>query len=158
MSLRNKEFITGSLDDIGYVAIEAQYNGKWVMCFHHRRQKWECPGGHVESGELPLAAAKRELFEETGAVEFDIVPLWDFQALNEDGTVHNNGRTYYANIKSFAELPPESEMDKIGFFDADATSADATSADVIPENVTYVRSEMIETLKRAEKRFRAFYE
>ncbi|MGC9670128.1 NUDIX hydrolase [Planosporangium sp. 12N6] len=27
---------------------------------------WGCPGGHVEPGEDPLAAAHRELFEETG--------------------------------------------------------------------------------------------
>jgi 8-oxo-dGTP diphosphatase len=136
---------TGSLDDIGFVAIQCKYKDKWVLCFHKRRQKWECPGGHVEKGESPLAAAKRELFEETGAIDFDIIPVWDYQALNDDGSVHNNGRTYFANIRAFEKLPVTSEMESIGFFDE------------IPMNVTYDRDNMIEDLKRAEKYSSAYY-
>lgn len=131
--------IQGSLDNIGFVAIQTKHKGKWVLCFHKRRQKWECPGGHVENGESPLTAAKRELYEETGAADFDIFPVWDFKALNDDGSLHNNGRTYYANIRAFEKLPSESEMEYIDFFD------------LIPVNVTYDREDMIKNLKLAEK-------
>jgi 8-oxo-dGTP diphosphatase len=140
-----KDYISGSLDNIGFVCMEAKFMGKWVLCFHRNRHKWECPGGHVESGETPLEAAKRELFEETGAVEFDIIPVWDYEAFNDDGTIHNNGRVYFADIRTFKELPTDSEMEKIDFFD------------VLPENVTYDRNNMIDMLNRAEKYASAYY-
>jgi 8-oxo-dGTP pyrophosphatase MutT (NUDIX family) len=37
--------------------------------------QWGFPGGHVESGEEPLAAAHRELLEETG-LTVDRLDLW----------------------------------------------------------------------------------
>lgn len=137
--------IAGSLDNIKFVAIEAKYNDKWVLCFHKRRQKWECPGGHVEIGESPLKAAKRELYEETGAIQFDLLPVWDYQHFNDDGSLHNNGRVYFARITKFEELSPDSEMSTVGIFD------------IIPENVTYDRKNMIEMLYNAEKCASAHY-
>jgi 8-oxo-dGTP diphosphatase len=141
----NKDFIAGSLENIGFVCIESKYNDKWVLCFHSRRQKWEVPGGHVELGETPLIAAKRELYEETGAIDFDIIPVWDYQVYNDDGSFINNGRVYYANIRSFEKLPEYSEMEKIGFYET------------LPMDVTYNREKMIHMLERAEKYASAYY-
>lgn len=53
------------------VVIYAKYNDKMVMCKHEKRETWEIPGGHIEKGEIPETAAKRELYEETGAIEFN---------------------------------------------------------------------------------------
>ncbi len=141
-----KNHIAGSIDNIGFVAIESEFNGKWVLCFHKRRGKWEVPGGHVDEGETPLVAAKRELYEETGAIEFDIVPVWDYELFNDDGTLHNNGRVYFAKIHKFEELPKITEMEKIEFFDK------------LPINVTYDRDQMISMLNQAKKYATAYFE
>lgn len=135
----NRDFPAGSLDNITFVCIESKYKDKWVLCLHKRRQTWEVPGGHVEEGETPFEAAKRELYEETGAIDYDIVPVWDYQAFTEDGTFHNNGRVYFARIRAFDRLPENSEMIEVGFFDT------------LPENVTYNRDGMFYMLQRAEK-------
>jgi 8-oxo-dGTP pyrophosphatase MutT (NUDIX family) len=37
-----------------------------LMIFHPFLKAWLQPGGHIESGELPVTAAQRELLEETG--------------------------------------------------------------------------------------------
>ena len=58
-----------------------------VIVFHHSRAKrlrtyllldygrhWDYPKGHVDPGETDLEAAKRELQEETGITEVNLVP------------------------------------------------------------------------------------
>jgi len=39
--------------------------GKWILSKHKKRDTWETQGGHIEDGETPLEATKRELFEES---------------------------------------------------------------------------------------------
>ena len=63
------EYPAGWLQDIEFVIIFTRYQDKWVYCWHKYRKSYEHPGGHVESGETPMEAAKRELFEETGIKE-----------------------------------------------------------------------------------------
>jgi len=142
-----KEYIVGSLDKIDYVWMVVKYNEKFVLCYHRKSKKWDYVGGHVEKNESPLAAAKRELFEETGAVDFDIVPICDFQHFLKDGTFHNHGRTYFVNVRKFIDLPSDSEMDKIGFFDE------------VPDDFRYDgnREEMIADFKRIEKCATAYW-
>ncbi len=41
-------------------------NGKCLLLWHKRLQRWMPPGGHVESDEIPEEAARRECKEETG--------------------------------------------------------------------------------------------
>lgn len=88
-----------------YAVICARYNGKWVFCKHKERDTYEIPGGHREDGEDIEATAKRELWEETGAKDFDIYPVCIY-------SFTDYGMLYFAEIRSFGELPPL-EIEKI---------------------------------------------
>ena len=66
-----------------YSVIVSRYNGRWVLCRHKDRTTYEVPGGHIEEGESSYEAAKRELYEETGAVEYTIeesMHIWSKKA------------------------------------------------------------------------------
>lgn len=135
----------GWLSDISFVVIFAKYQGKWVYCWHKRRGSFEHPGGHVEEGESPMQAARRELYEESGIRDCTLTPLWDYEQLWEDGTGKNNGRVYYAEVHSLGELP-ESEMARVELFGT------------VPENYTYDPEEEEEDLERIKKALRAYRE
>ncbi|TWT08501.1 nucleoside triphosphatase YtkD [Planococcus sp. CPCC 101016] len=49
-----------------HILVISQYKGQWVLTNHSKRGL-EFPGGKVEAGESLLDAAKREVYEETGA-------------------------------------------------------------------------------------------
>ena len=46
-----------------YAIIEIQ--GKFLIGYNKYREQWEFPAGKIESGELAIEAARRELYEET---------------------------------------------------------------------------------------------
>ena len=95
-----------------FAVIVARYESSWVFCKHKCRTTWEVPGGHREQGETILDAAKRELFEETGAIAFDLAPVCVYSVKREDESF---GMLFYAQISAFEPLP-DSEMERIGFF------------------------------------------
>lgn len=86
----------------GYFCVDimALYKGKWIFCKHKKRDTWENPGGHIEAGGTPPEAAKRELYEETGAVSFYIEPLCDYYIDGEIGGKYFKGnvQVYFAIV------------------------------------------------------------
>ncbi len=99
-----------------FVVIISKTNGQWIFCKHKERNTYELPGGHREEGETILEAAKRELKEETGAVDFQIKPICVYSVLgktrvNPCDDVETFGMLYVADIFTFEEL--HSEIGKI---------------------------------------------
>lgn len=104
-----------------FAVIVSKHRGKWVFCKHKMRSTYECPGGHRESGERIEDTARRELWEETGAISFDLIPICVYSVLGNDGMIENAaksfGMLFFADIASFGQLPPL-EMERIELFDA----------------------------------------
>jgi 8-oxo-dGTP pyrophosphatase MutT (NUDIX family) len=119
-SMDCKAYPFNTLGNYKYADIMAVYEGRWIFCKHKKRTTWENPGGHIEAGETPLEAAKRELFEETGAIEFDIEPLCDYWISGKLNGVEiaGHGQAYFANVRTLIDLPSQWEMEKICFLDA----------------------------------------
>jgi len=97
---------------IDYVSMFANYNNKWIICHLVKSDKWDCPGGKIESNEKPIQAAMRELYEETGTVESDYIPLFIYCIKTENGFSY--GIQYYCEVVEMEEVP-DFEIDKIEF-------------------------------------------
>ena len=104
------------------VVIYSKHYQKLVMCKHIGRDTWEIPGGHIEKNESPENAAKRELYEETGAIKFELNPICKYSFELGEKTVYS--MMFEADILDFENLP-NFEIEKIEFFDK------------IPNNLTY---------------------
>ena len=103
-----------------FAVIISKHDGKWAFCKHKERDTYEVPGGHREDGESILNTAKRELNEETGALDFSLDPVCVYSVtgknrVNETGE-ETYGMLYFADIFSF-DSTLNSEMESVKLFD-----------------------------------------
>lgn len=123
-------------EKIIFVVISAFYKEQLVLVKHKERTTWEIPGGHRENNESAFKAAKRELYEETGALDFNLERVCGYSVTrNVDRSF---GILYRAYIDELGEIP-ESEIGEVGFFDR------------LPENLTYPQIQPILLKKVLEK-------
>lgn len=109
-----------------FAVILAKSGDGYVFCKHRERDTWEMPGGHREAGEAIADTARRELYEETGALEFDLKPVCVYSVTapdNFDGE-ESFGMLFFAEIGKF-EGELHSEIEKI------------TVTEELPERWTY---------------------
>lgn len=100
-----------------FAVIVSKHNGKWVFCKHKQRETLEVPGGHREIGEQIGETAKRELYEETGAVDFTIKAICVYSVISDDNDAEETfGMLYFADINAF-ESELHSEIEKIYLLD-----------------------------------------
>lgn len=116
-------FYDGIEDDLlEFAVIVAKYQDKWVYCKHKNRNTYEVAGGHRDRNkegdwaESIETAARRELYEETGALTYELIPVCVYSVLGNDNVIQNKeetfGMLYFAEISEFGELP-DSEMEKV---------------------------------------------
>ncbi|HWR23502.1 MAG TPA: NUDIX domain-containing protein [Feifaniaceae bacterium] len=117
-----------------FAVIAARHAGKWVFCMHKQRDTYEIPGGHREPGENILFTAKRELFEETGALSYTLAPVCAYSVCRDGEETF--GMLYVAEIETFGDLP---DMEMVGVYCMGA----------LPERWTYPQIQP-KLLERAE--------
>ena len=107
-------FDTGTLKAYRFVVIFARYCDKWLYCRAKDRNTYETAGGHIEQGETPYDAAKRELYEETGAIGFELTSAFDYSVHRPNE--YSNGQVYFARIQELGDMPGY-EMAEVRMFD-----------------------------------------
>ena len=120
----SRVYPVGTLKTYKYVVVLSTCCGKLMLSRHKQRSTWETQGGHVEPGETPMEAARRELYEESGATRYEIRPLCDYWAGDEITGKGATGMVFHAQIHALGPMP-ESEMAEVCLFDG------------LPENLTY---------------------
>ncbi|MBR4960550.1 MAG: GNAT family N-acetyltransferase [Clostridia bacterium] len=116
-----------------FVVIFARYQGKWLYARHKKRRTWETAGGHIELGETPEEAARRELWEETGAVDFDIRYAFDYHVDNSTAKPgdHAAGQVFLADIRTLGSIP-ESEMAEVSLWEKYPPAENLTYPAILP--------------------------
>lgn len=119
-----KLYNLGEIDNnqFDFAVICASYKDRWIFVRHKDRETWEIPGGHREENEDINVTASRELFEETGAINYEMEPICDY-SVTIDG-ITTFGRLFYATVTRIGDLP-ESEICEVRFLKE------------IPNNLTY---------------------
>lgn len=112
--LLNKEGID-LIDNSSGSLVYAFFKGKFVMSWHPGRKGWEIPAGRIIKVETAECCAKREVFEETGAIINKLIPLGVYTI-----TKNKNKKitaVYTADIEKFETKPDWSETGIVKLFD-----------------------------------------
>lgn len=141
MTLEVKFYETAPDDLFQFAVVIAKSDGKWVFCKHKERDTFEVPGGHREPGESIQDTARRELWEETGALNFELVPVCVYSVTGKNQINESGGETYgmlyFAAIRTF-DPKLHSEIERIVLLEE------------LPEHWTYplIQPKLIQEAKR----------
>ena len=125
-------------EKIKFAVIAARYKNQWIYCRHRERNTFEIPGGHREIGETIIETAKRELYEETGAIDFELEEITVYSVVNDN--IETFGMLFFTEVKELGVLP-DLEIEEIQLFDE------------MPETLTYplIQPLLIEKVKQVLK-------
>lgn len=71
-------------EEARHVLVICRYAGGWLLT-RHKKRGLEFPGGKLEAGETLEAAARREVYEETGAAIDELLPIAEYRVSDPKG-------------------------------------------------------------------------
>ena len=97
----------------GFVVVyHAEDGDRFLVVRQHAN--WSLPKGHIEEGEDPLTCARRELFEETGITDIEIVPnisFYEEYMFDRNGVATKKENIYFlCFVKHEDTRPQEGEI------------------------------------------------
>jgi 8-oxo-dGTP diphosphatase len=107
------EHDTGRLPPLTYAVMIAHAAKGAVLVLSRFRKVWELPGGAIDAGETPRAAAIRELFEESACVARDT--RWLGVVEVNDGGAHF-GALLYCEVDAVPGDFANAETEAIGYW------------------------------------------
>jgi 8-oxo-dGTP diphosphatase len=117
-------------------ALALAFDGQRILMTNLRQRGWDIPGGHLEPGETPEAAMRREVIEEAGAVLVD-VQLLGYQRIRLLGTVPAGYR--YPHPDSYQVLYLARVAELIDFVATEEASQRAFFAPTAAQELTWVQ-------------------
>lgn len=127
----------GSSAAYKYVVVLSRVGDQLLLSRHKQRDTWETQGGHVEKGETPEQAARRELYEESGGRARQLIPLCDYNAADAQGQA--SGAVFVAEIEVLEPMP-DSEMAQTRLFDALPPDNQLTYPQITPLLYQYAKA------------------
>lgn len=92
-------------DQLIFAVIITRSDDQWVFCKHKDRETYEFPGGHHETGETIWQTAKRELYEETGALDYALKQVCAYSVTGKTNVNSTGnelfGMLFFADIRTF---------------------------------------------------------
>lgn len=136
-------------EELTYSVVAARHQNAWVCVRLKGRSDWCFPGGGREEGESMEENARRELFEETGALEYDMYPLGVYgvnHLLKTDSAEKHDryswGGLYAAEIHRFGAIPEDFEIAERRYFRGFPLD-NARFPDIMPGMMDWLNENMI---------------
>lgn len=130
-------------ESFDYVLTILRYENKFVMV-KNKNRKWEFTGGKRAANETIIEVAKRESWEEAGAIIENIKPIGYYRLHDNKNVVVTS-----ADVKYFEDRPCGYETEKRTLVNHLPDDSDLSFADGIYQRIfDYVKSNQIEMVTK----------
>ena len=112
------------LDSVFLALMIAKHDAKFLLVYNAWRKCWEIPGGLVEPGEAPRAAAVREFFEESGQTAENVRFLGQISVDEPAKDRVIEGAVFACNLAEVVPFTPNEEIEAVALWPGEGLELD----------------------------------